>query len=77
MNTQYTSPQKKLAPKKAVESAIWWAGVLVLSVFFLFPFVIMVCRSFFTTAESLSSGAGLIPRKGFYARSYEIGRAHV
>ena len=70
MNTQYTSPQKKLAPKKAVESAIWWAGVLVLSVFFLFPFVIMVCRSFFTTAESLSSGAGLIPRKGFYARSY-------
>lgn len=63
-------PKRKIAPKKVAMSAIWWAVMLILSVVFLFPFVIMLCRSFFTTTESLSASAGLWPRQGFNFRSY-------
>ncbi len=39
------------------------------SLFFLFPFVVMFLRSFFTATESLAIGSGLIP-KVFYPKSY-------
>ena len=47
-----------------------WVVALLLACFFLLPFVIMLCRSVFTTTESLSAGAGLLPRNGYHFRSY-------
>ena len=43
--------------------------LVVFSFFFLFPFIVMICRSFFTASESLAVGAGLIP-KTFNPKSY-------
>lgn len=56
--------------KKLVKKFLSWLFLVLFSSFFLFPLMVMVCRSFFTTAESLKIGAGLFPKDGFYAKSY-------
>lgn len=67
LNVAAKPPLKK---KKIIIAIGTWIVAIALAAFFLFPFVIMLCRSVFTTAESLSMSAGLIPRDGFYFRSY-------
>ena len=61
------SLQKK---KRIIQKTISYFFLVVFSLFFLFPLIVMVCRSFFTTTESLKIGAGLIPRDGWYFKSY-------
>lgn len=56
--------------KKALLKGVSYAFLVLISLFFLFPFAVMLCRSFFTTGESLKIGAGLLPKEGFYFKSY-------
>lgn len=72
MQNTFVTLKKRISPKNAAKTTARWIVLLVLAAFFLFPFVVMLCRSVFTTVESLSSTAGLIPQKGYYFRAYAL-----
>lgn len=63
-----------VSPKKRRENirkkTIIYFFLALISLFFIAPLFIMVCRSFFTTTESLKIGAGLFPKDGVYLKSY-------
>ncbi len=60
---------KNINRKKVILKIVSYTCLCLFSLFFLFPFVVMFCRSFFTSKESLKIGAGLIPET-FYPNSY-------
>lgn len=47
--------------KRVIKKSVSYFFLVLFSAFFLFPLVVMVLRSFFTTEESIAIGAGLIP----------------
>lgn len=47
--------------KRVIKKCVSYFFLVLFSAFFLFPLVVMVLRSFFTTEESIAIGAGLIP----------------
>ena len=60
----------RIKKQRAHKNIVTYFFLVLFSLFFLFPLIVLVCRSFFTTAESLKIGAGLIPREGFNPQSY-------
>ena len=51
--------------KRILQRIVSYFFLVLFSCFFLFPLVVMVCRSFFTVTESLKIGAGLFPTDGW------------
>ena len=56
--------------KRILQRIVSYFFLVLFSCFFLFPLVVMVCRSFFTVTESLKIGAGLFPTDGWYWGAY-------
>lgn len=56
--------------KEIILKSVSYFFLCLFAVFFLFPFVVLVCRSFFTPEESIKIGAGLIPQDGFNPGSF-------
>lgn len=64
-----TIKEPNVKRKKIILKTVSYVCLCLFSFFFLFPLIVMICRSFFTTKESLAIGSGLIP-KTFYWGSY-------
>ena len=47
--------------KRVIKKCVSYFFLVLFSAFFLFPLVVMLLRSFFTTEESIAIGAGLVP----------------
>lgn len=56
--------------RKILKKVVSYAFLVLFSLFFLFPFAVMFCQSFFTDIELCQIGVGLLPKKGWNFTAY-------